>query len=160
MDNPKKVQITVALVVLAALFAYGTKCHGEEVVFSGGTTVAHGPAEAIDLSWRFPSEVTDAYWQASLTLVGDSEYGGRQPNQAAAQVLYVDGFGPMDIGIGAALLQNVDRYNGSHANFALQIGYNFRLFGVDLYAQYRHWSNAGTVKPNLGRDIVFVGHRF
>jgi hypothetical protein len=160
MRNPKKTVITVAIVVLLALLAYGTSCHGEEVVFSGGTAVARGQTEAIDLSWRLPSKVTDAYLQTSLTLVGDSEYQGYQANQAAVQVLYVDGFGPVDIGIGVALLQNVDRYNGSHGNFALQLGYNFRLFDVDLYVQYRHWSNAGTVKPNLGRDLLFIGHRF
>ena len=156
MRNPKKVMLGVAAFVACLLLTFATTCHGEEVLFSVGSPVSRGMTPAVDLSWRFDSK-TDAYWQTSLTLVGESTYSGEyQSNNAGLQVLYVDGFGPVDLGIGVAFLQNTDRYNGSHANFTLQFGYNWR----QLYVQYRHWSNAGTIKPNLGRDLLFVGWRF
>ena len=161
MNNPRQVQYIVGVFVLLALLAYSTRCRAEDVYFSVGSPVLRGQAPAVDLSWRFASPLTDAFFQTSLTLVGSSTYKDEsQSNQAALQALYVDGLGPVDIGVGVALLQNADRYNGSTANFALQVGWNFRVFGVDSYIQWRHWSNAGTQSPNLGRDIVFFGARF
>jgi hypothetical protein len=68
------------------------------------------------------------------------------------------GFGPLEIGLGVAFLQNTDVYNGSHGNFALQIAYRFKRWPVTLTV--RHWSNAGTVQPNLGRDFALVSWRF
>jgi hypothetical protein len=121
-------------------------------VFSVGTAVKRGYAPAVDFSLRL-GETEHHYWQTSLSLVGESQGNG---NNAAVQGLYVAKFGRLDVGLGAALLQNVDGYNGSHANFAIQVGY--RMDGWQ--AQWRHWSNAGTKLPNLGRDLLWVGRTF
>jgi hypothetical protein len=55
--------------------------------------------------------------------------------------------------LGGVYLQNTDQINGSNANFSL---YGAWRFGQnDHYKVYwRHFSNAGTKLPNLGRDFV------
>lgn len=159
MKRPNFTQTIVGIFVLGLLAAFASReCHGEEVTFAVGSPMVRGAAvPAVDLSWRFASSETDAYWQAALTLVGESQYdGATQKANGALQFMYVDGFGPVDLGVGVALLQNTDRYNGSHANFSLKLAYTYRRY----FVEYRHWSNAGTGKPNLGRDILFFGRKF
>lgn len=156
--NPKKVIYIIAVFVALFVAAAATRCHGSELNFGAGVTVARGVAPLIDVSLTARHGAPgDAHWQGFLTLVGDSTYAGReQPNQAALGGMLVDGFGPVEIGLGVAFLQNLDAYNGSHANFSLQLAYRWR----NLAFAYRHWSNAGTVRPNLGRDFAILSWGF
>lgn len=60
------------------------------------------------------------------------------------------------VGIGVSYWNGTSRVNGSHFAFPLSLRYdiNDRLF-VGL----RHWSNAGSAKPNLGQDAIYIGWR-
>jgi len=116
-----------------------------------------GQTAVVDLTLSGPIDGLEANWQGSLTLVGSSTYGeAEQPNNFALQGLLVDGIGKLDVGLGVAYLQNTDRYNGSSLNFALQLAYRLGDFKITV----RHWSNAGTRAPNLGRDFVLLSYRF
>jgi hypothetical protein len=81
---------------------------------------------------------------------------GEQTNQAAGFVRYVDGYGPIDIGLGLVAMQHEDAYNSGRLNFNLMLGYHHGRFSVRL----NHISNAGSSRPNLGRDMVLVGWSF
>jgi hypothetical protein len=69
------------------------------------------------------------------------------------QCKVLDGFGKLDVGIGIVALQNRDAYNGSTANFSLELSYKL---SERLSVVAGHWSNAGTRKPNLGRDMLLL----
>lgn len=162
LRNPRASQIASLLFVALLVAAWATKCHGAEtgLQFGMGTTVARGMTPVLDVAMVTAKVAPgDAHWQFGLTLIGSSTYDHEdQANQAALSALLVDGFGPLEIGLGVAFLQNTDVYNGSHGNFALQIAYRFERWPVTLTV--RHWSNAGTVQPNLGRDFALVSWRF
>lgn len=160
LRNPRASQIASFLFVVLLVAAWATKCHGADLQFGMGSTIARGATPVLDVAVTTRRGAPlDANWQFGLTLIGSSTYGEvDQPNQAALSALLVDGFGPLDIGLGAVFLQNTDIYNGSHANFALQLAYRFQR--LPLTVTVRHWSNAGTVQPNLGRDFVLLSWRF
>jgi hypothetical protein len=153
----------IAAIIIGAALA---KCHAAEtpldapyVQFSGGSTIIRGQTPVLDMTFAEPASVLrHAFWQESLTVIGQSTYQGQNvPNNFAARVLFVDGFGSFDTGLGLSWMQNPYPYNGSPVNFALQCDYRFR-FGATL--TYAHMSNAGSRLPNLGRDIVMLGWRF
>lgn len=145
----KKLLILVALLTCACAPALAEPTR----TFSAGMAVKRSSALAADFSVRL-SETPDDYWQVSLSLVGEAE-GLR--NNAALQGLYVMKRGRWHAGLGVALLQNTDSINGSRANFALQAGYSV---SQSWQVQWRHWSNAGTKRPNLGRDMLWLGRTF
>lgn len=158
--NPPSAQIAILIFILLLLGAFATQCRAESVLqFEGGSTVGRGYAPAVGVSVVWPDAgPLDADFQCGIQLVGTSTFRDNdQPNQAAVQCLVVDGYKRLDLGIGVVALQNTDDYNGSHVNFSLLAGYRFTdKFGVI----YRHWSNAGTVKPNIGRDMLLLTYRF
>jgi hypothetical protein len=60
------------------------------------------------------------------------------------------------VSIGASYWNRTSRVNGSHFAFPLTLRFdiNDRLsIGV------RHWSNAGSARPNLGQDAIYIGWR-
>lgn len=160
---------TIAVLALIALLALGLiipQCHAAEspldapyVQLSGGAAIIRGYTPVLDLTFTEPATVLrGAYWQESLTVIGESTYNGNPvPNNFAARALFVDGFGAFDVGLGLAWIQNPAPYNGSPVNFNLQLAYRLAL-GATL--TYTHMSNAGSRLPNLGRDIVLIGWRF
>lgn len=160
--NPRASQTLSALFLLIAIAALATTCHGAETQaqFGMGSTYARSPTPVLDLAVTTDlGAPVDARWQYGLTLVGSSTYmNHEQGNQAALSVMLVDGFGRVDVGLGVALVQNLDIYNGSHANFSLMLAYRFQRLPITV--AIRHWSNAGTKYPNLGRDFALVSWRF
>lgn len=156
--NPTKVKFAILAFVVIALSAFATKCRAaDDVTLSveTGTTYIRGetPVFGLTVNW-LNAGPKDADFQCGLMLVG-STAGNR--NQAGFQCLMVDGFGKFDIGLGLVALQNIDEYNGSHANFSLMLGYRFTdRFGLKV----RHWSNAGTTDSNKGRDMLLVSYQF
>lgn len=159
-SNPRASQIGILVFVLVLLGAFATQCRAESVMqFEGGSTVVRGYTPVIGLTIIWPEAgPLDADFQCGIQLVGTSTFRDKdQSNQAAVQCLVVDGYKKLDLGIGVVALQNTDDYNGSHANFSLMAGYRFTdKFGI----RYRHWSNAGSVDPNLGRDMVLLTYKF
>lgn len=164
--NPSTLIAVVLVVVLIVLGLILPQCHAAEapldapyVQFSAGSAVVRGPTPVIDLTFTEPASVLrHAYWQESLTVIGQSTFRGQDvPNNFAVRGLFVDGFGKFDVGLGLSWMQNPAPYNGSPVNFNLQVAYRL-AFGATL--TYTHMSNAGSRLPNLGRDIVLVGWRF
>lgn len=139
----------------ALLLAYATNTHSEGIAFSAGSAVLRGPAAAIQVEWQWPSwEHRDGHWETGVTMIGPSTYKGKdQTNTFALDASYVDGWGPVDIGIGPAYLQNTDVYNSGGMNFHLMLGYHHGPW----FVRYNHFSNSGTRSPNLGRDLVLAG---
>jgi hypothetical protein len=129
------------------------------VQISGGYKIIRGYTPALDLTFTEPApQLRNAYWQESLTVIGESDFRGQHvPNNFAARVLFVDGFGRFDVGLGLAFVDNPKPYNGQAINFALQLAYRFKMGSTLTYA---HISDAGTRLPNLGTDIVMIGWRF
>ena len=65
--------------------------------------------------------------------------------------------GNWDFGIGIAYFNSTNRALGSHFTAALSLEYNFnRKWNVKL----RHFSNAGSARPNMGQDMLMIGYRF
>jgi hypothetical protein len=153
--NPdSKTALYVAAFVAICIAAWATSCHGEGLAVSGGQTLLRGSTGALQVEWQWPSfRRNDAHWETGITMVGPSTYGPDWPNTFFWDATYVDGFGPVDIGIGPAYAQNTDAYNHMGANFHLMLGYHHGRW----FARYNHFSNAGSKQPNLGRDMLLVG---
>lgn len=169
INNPKKAVIGVGIFVLAIVLGLMfPTCHGAElgptdapyVQFSGGITMIRGPAPVLDMAFTTPSsQLRNAYWQGSMTLIGSSSNSGiNAPNNVALRGLFVDGLGRFDFGIGPSWMLNPSPYNGSNFNFTLQAGYRFKK--LPLTVTWVHMSNAGMTDHNLGRDMVLLGWRF
>lgn len=164
--DPKTIIAVLFVVALLALGLIIPQCHAAEspldapyVQLSGGAAVVRGVTPVIDLTFTEPApQLRHAYWQESLTVIGQSVYHGQPvPNNFAVRGLFVDGFGRFDVGLGISWMQNPAPYNGSPINFNLQLAYRLG-FGATL--TYTHMSNAGSRTPNLGRDLVLIGWRF
>jgi hypothetical protein len=65
-------------------------------------------------------------------------------------------------GGGAAYKSNTDDLNGSHLNFAEQLGWRFprQVNGGEVEFAIRHISNAGLKKPNKGEDFLTLAYEF
>lgn len=162
--NPgnRKAQIGVIVVIALVLAGLATQCRAAEGYsqFAAGSTIVRGHASAVDLALVYPRiGISDAGAQVGVTFVSESTYKARnQRNQFMWHASLVDGFGNLDVMLGAAYLQNVDIYNGSHTNFMLGVQYRVQRLPVTII--YRHFSNGGTQTPNIGRDMVMIGWRF
>ena len=62
----------------------------------------------------------------------------------------------LEMGIGAGYFQNTNRALGKNLTWSLSLG----LAGEHWSVRLRHFSNAGSGKPNLGQDMVTLGYRF
>jgi hypothetical protein len=154
-SNSGKTAIAVGIFVTICIAAWATKCHGEGIAVSVGSAVLRGPTPALQVEWQWPAfEHRDAHWETGITMMGSSTFrGDNQTNSFAWDATFVDGFGPVDIGIGPAYVQNTDVYNHEGANYHLMLGYHYKRW----FVRYNHFSNAGSKQPNLGRDLVLVG---
>ena len=61
-------------------------------------------------------------------------------------------------GLGGAYKTETDDLNGTHLNFAEQLGVRLKRFGAGpgFEIAVRHMSNAGLKKPNKGQDFITV----
>lgn len=158
-QNSKEMKPLILVFILVLLGAFATTCRSESLLqFELGSTVERGNAPAMGVTIVWPNAgPKDADFQCGIEIVGSSVYRNHNPNQAAGQCLIVDGYKRFDIGLGVVYLQNIDDYNGSHTNFSLMAGYRITdTWGVI----FRHWSNLGTMHPNIGRDMLLVTYRF
>lgn len=61
-----------------------------------------------------------------------------------------------EMGIGAAYWQNTNRALGKNLTWSLSIGAGGEHWSVRI----RHYSNAGSGRPNLGQDMITLGYSF
>jgi hypothetical protein len=122
--------------------------------FALGSAVVRESAPVIGLTVNYPDRIGDIDYEFGFNLIGAT---GRINNNFGVHARVIDGWGPVRLGFGIAYLQHTDWINGSNLNFNLLAGYHIsRRFTLD----YGHWSNAGTVMPNLGRDYVTLNYRY
>jgi hypothetical protein len=160
----RKVQLGVLVVIALLVAASATRCahagDGDYAQFGIGSTIVRGPAPVVDYSLVYQDAAPkDAWLEVGATFIGESNFeGAYQRNNFALRAAILDGFGRFDVGLGAAFLQNVDTYNGSHVNFTLILQYRVKSLPFNFRVQ--HFSNGGTQSPNKGRDMLMVMWRF
>lgn len=160
-NNPKT-KLAILLFVALAVLGWATTCRASDnqsISLESGSTYVRGEAAvlAATITWAHAGP-KDADYECGIVLIGSSTFEGvAQRNQAAFDCMLVDGMWKVDFGLGVAYLQNIDDYNGSHTNFALKIQYHVNDRWVLIV---RHFSNLGTVSPNLGRDFIVAGYKF
>lgn len=159
-DN-KPLEVAIILLIVGfLLFGISTIARSEpRASVELGGAIVRAPASVLFLNVEWPEAGPgDAAFECGLGLISQYHLKGvTNPNQAALYCALVDGYGKLDVGIGPAFLQNVDVVNGSHFNFTLLLRYRFNARWA---LTMRHISNAGTVKPNLGRDMLLVSRTF
>ena len=160
--NPgnRKTQIGVALLVLAFVIALASFARADSYVqFGAGSTILRGESSALDLAIVNPNGPGDSSLLFGATLIGESTlYGLDMPPQIAWRAQIIEGFGRFDVGLGVAWIRNTDIYNCAGPSFALSLGYRFK--SLPITASALHFSNAGSCRPNKGRDMVTVAWRF
>ena len=61
-----------------------------------------------------------------------------------------------ELGIGPSYFQNTNRALGKQLTWGLSVGYRWKRVAF----RFRHYSNAGSGRPNLGQDMLTVGYVF
>ena len=61
-----------------------------------------------------------------------------------------------ELGVGPAYFQNTNRALGKRLTWSLSLGFGGEHWSVRM----RHFSNAGSGKPNLGQDMILIGYAF
>lgn len=155
----KIVLITAIVCFLAGFFV--TKCQGaERMDFVAGSAVVRGSAGAFGLNVCEVKAIANfADLCGGFLLISDSTWRGQYSDYQSmvhAQVV-AHAWGGFELGIGAARLQHDDAYNSGRINFSLSLEH--RIYR-NLYVRYQHLSNAGTSKPNAGRDLLLAAWRF
>jgi hypothetical protein len=148
--------VVYAVVVMLALFLSGaaTQCRAAQVEFEGGAQILRNEAPAFVLSVVKPDFAGDADLSCGLVLTGPRD---TRTGIMGVRCEVVEGLGRLDVGIGAVYFNKTDELNGSQLNYSLLLRYNI----TDRWAvSVRHFSNAGTTKPNTGRDLVLISYRF
>jgi hypothetical protein len=156
--NPPRVVFVVSLFLALFVASFAVQCRAADFQFEGGSTVVRGHAPALAVVVTQPDVVAGrADIEYMINLIGSSTFRGEdQPNQIVAGVQLVNGYGPVDLGLGLVVMQNEDAYNSGDVNFSLSLRYTYRSFSVVL----RHYSNAGSSFPNYGRDVLMASWRF
>lgn len=156
--HAKAVRYVLIGFVVLAMLAWATQCRAADLTAEVGAQYLRGPAAAMLVTVGYPGP-KDTSVEAGLLLVGAVDRDDRASGDGVmgAQVLLVDGFGKLDLGLGLAYMNRVHQNLGSELNFSLMVRYRFtERWSVAI----RHWSNAGTTDNNRGLDVVTVGYRF
>lgn len=156
-DNPKQVVYLIALFVALLLYFFSLESRGSELSVEGGSAYVRGETPYMGLNVRWPRQgPANTDWEAGFILSGQSSYHRDNPNAVTLYGMIVDGYGPFEIGLGFAYT-NVDWEYTCRETFALKMGWRF---SDRLYAGVKHFSSAGSCKPNAGRDFIGVSWRF
>lgn len=72
------------------------------------------------------------------------------------QVQRVVKYNHWQMGIGPAYFNNTNRALGTNLTWGLMLGYKWDKWAI----RFRHYSNAGSGKPNMGQDMLTIGYTF
>lgn len=150
----------VGLFLLLLLFAFWKEGRAE-VSAEIGPTFASGEFSdggALILSERFGDyEIGIGYLSEQRVVPRDEVETEVMENivfQASRMVGLTES---IELGIGVSMFNAESRTLGSKFNFSLTLRW---VITDRWYANVRHWSNAGSVRPNMGQDAIMIGYRF
>ena len=149
--------------ILAGMLLIGSVCHADDLMVSGGAAYKRGSTHAESVTYqdefREVKYLGNLKYEVSLLNIGNSEvWSEDQPDKQTLVGRFVRGFrnDQIEIGLGLSYSTTSDRYNGSRLNFTEVFRFNFEK---GYFLEVIHISNAGIVKPNLGRDTVMFGRK-
>lgn len=161
-NNPKGVVFAI-LAVLGLFFLYAVYNKADAAEAELGPTFTGEFNGGLGLSYM---ERVHPKIDVGVTLISDQDWNDRVThNNGNVWAAFVqerpDGWTrwlPSEMSIGAAAWINTDdRLIGCHLGYQLGVKYRFtKALSVGI----RHWSNAGTCKPNRGQDVLTFGWRF
>jgi len=157
-DNPKGAVIAI-LIVLLLFFAYKAKATEVEI----GPTFASGFNGGVGLV--LTERVYQEKFDLGIALISEQDYNDlKLDNNGNVFVAFVAQKPetwwkalPTEVHIGAAYWIHTSRFIGDELGYTLVLKWRItdhQSIGI------RHWSNAGTTKPNRGQDLITWGWRF
>lgn len=156
-DNNKAMVALIVLFVAALMILFSIKARASDLLFEGGSAIVRGETPVIGLQVRWPQAgPVNTDWEAGFLLSAQSEHKRSNPNAFTGYGLIVDGYRNFEMGLGFAYT-NVEWEYSCQLTAALMMRWRF---SDRIAAQWRHFSSAGSCKPNPGRDFITLSWRF
>lgn len=157
-NSPKVLWLIVVFVILFFLLLANPARAGQRLSVEAGSAIVRGPAPTVGLTIGCPlcgPAKTD--YEFGFQLIGSSDHPyGPQPNAIVAHAAIVDGWKNYELGLGL-YAHNVKWAYNCQVGFHLLGRYRF---SDHASIQWRHYSTAGSCRPNPGRDLLTFGWRF
>jgi hypothetical protein len=160
-NNPKSAVVIIVLVIL--LFAAYKQASATEMEL--GATYASGFNNGAGLV--LSERLAQGKMEVGIALIGEQDYDKENIRLANNGNVFASFVAPKpdtwwrilpsEVHIGAAGWIKTNRFIGAHLGY--QLALKWRLT-ENVSINIRHWSNAGTVKPNRGQDLLTIGWRF
>lgn len=156
-DNPKPVLYGIVLFIVVLLLLFSIRARASDLAFEAGSAMVRGETVALgfNVNWREAGPVGTDY-EVGFLLSGTSNHFRDNPNAITMYGALLDGYKNFELGLGFAFT-NVDWEYTCNETFALLARWRF---SERIAAQWRHFSSAGSCKPNAGRDFLTLAWRF
>lgn len=156
-NNPVKAVVGIVLFLIA--FLAFRACEGAESTAQIGTAIASSEISGVAIGY---SETFYGKWEVGAMLYSEQEFRKPEGNlkighNAIFHVGRVVTWKRVELTLGLAYWQNTNRLGGCHTTFSLAAA--TRVWSR-AWLMWRHFSNAGTCKPNSGQDSLTIGWRF
>lgn len=158
LDNPKPAVFLILIFVLGFFTLRGCEAEASE------GRVELGPTYTGEFNGGFGLIYTERFkgkWDIGIALLGEQKWDGittGNNGNVFGQRIVKSPKERFEMGIGAAYWINTDRnLIGCHLGFTLSARWNIT---DRIPLTLRHWSNAGTCRPNRGQDLLTIGWRF
>lgn len=158
-NNKTGVLVGIVIFVIALLLFFATPARSEELYFDAGSAIVRGetPTVGFTIVWKEEGPVKTDY-ELGFNLIGESTDRIKHPNQIVVHGSIVDGYKNFEMGLGFAyFLNNEEFYYTCKETFTLMARWRF---SSRFHIQARHFSSAGSCRPNKGRDLLTFGYRF
>lgn len=158
-NNPKSTVklILVGLALIIGAVIYSTKAESAELDLGYGRTILRGPTDIAAVTVVYPKQIGDIDLYTGVLLIGTYDFRDvPQANQVVVRSGFTAHIKQFGASLGVAKIQHEDDLNSGAINFNLGLSYRWRR----LVVSYNHLSNAGTERPNIGRDMVILSWRF
>jgi hypothetical protein len=156
-DNNKGVVYVIIAFVVLLLLLFATKSRGSELTFEGGSAMVRGYTPALGLNINFPrAGPVNTDYEVGFLLSGQSTHHKNNPNAFTGYGLIVDGYKNFEMGLGFAYTNVAWEYT-CQTTAALMARWRVT---PKIAVQWRHFSSAGSCKPNAGRDFLTASWRF
>lgn len=150
----------ISAFLLLLLWGLNQEARAETSVELGGTMLSgqYGQGTALILSetWKDKYSIGFGYiTKQEVTDRSGTTYSLRE-NVFVQGVRHIDITEKFNLGLGASYFNDTNRALGSQFAFSLLMRYDI----TDRWnINFRHYSNAGSKRPNMGQDMLTVGYR-